>query len=264
MRLTRRASDTRLAALSGVKIFRHRLSKRTSMAPDTGNQITLWSVVSVLAGATVSAVVSYVLQQRSFAEARDQKAQDRFETKKTLGLNLFNKMMRIASNTEILKRGLEENISKLDMNLLAQEAWMFVLPIANLPGAVHFAAEELTLLMQIDIDLFNEMGQFDEIHNSLVELFAVYRTKRAALTDALPATMSEERVTPNQRSVTGTTYLTADEMKRFGPQMVQLNLLVQGMLERARQDTTEAWALLDRLRETLNKEFKLRLSFERK
>ncbi|HEY8123916.1 MAG TPA: hypothetical protein VIF88_00620 [Methylocystis sp.] len=234
------------------------------MAGDTGTQITAWSVFSVLAGATVSAVVSYVLQQRSFAEARQQKAQDKVETRKTLGLNLFNKMMRIASNSEILKRGLEENISKADEDRLAREAWMFVLPIANLPNAVHFAPEELTMLMQIDLDLFNNLGQFDEIYNSLIEIFAVYGSRRAALTDVLPATMTEERVTLNQRSVTGTTVLSMDEMRRFGPQMVQLNLLVRSMIDRARQDAAEAWVLLDRLRDTLNKEFKLQLSMERK
>jgi hypothetical protein len=37
---------------------------------DTGTQITIWSIVSLLAGTIISAVVSYLLQRSSFAEAR--------------------------------------------------------------------------------------------------------------------------------------------------------------------------------------------------
>lgn len=69
------------------------------MTGDAGNQITIWSIASLLAGTVVSAIVSYLLQRRSFSEAREQRAKDKFEARKTLGLTLFHKMMRITSHT---------------------------------------------------------------------------------------------------------------------------------------------------------------------
>jgi phosphate/sulfate permease len=43
------------------------------MPDDAGNQITVWSIVRPLAGTIISAIVSYLLQRRSFSEARQQK-----------------------------------------------------------------------------------------------------------------------------------------------------------------------------------------------
>ncbi len=71
------------------------------MAGNAGNEISLWTILVCWAGAIVSAIVSYILQRRSFAEARQQRAEDKTETRKTLGLNLFHKMMRITSTLEI-------------------------------------------------------------------------------------------------------------------------------------------------------------------
>jgi hypothetical protein len=42
------------------------------MTGDAGNQVTVWSIVSLLAGTVISAIVSYVLQRRSFSEAKEQ------------------------------------------------------------------------------------------------------------------------------------------------------------------------------------------------
>ena len=82
------------------------------MPGDAGNQITAWSIVSLLAGTIISATVSYLLQRSSFAEARKQKAQEKFETRKTLGLNLFHKMIRIASMLGILRSSLDEAFAR--------------------------------------------------------------------------------------------------------------------------------------------------------
>ena len=93
------------------------------MPGDAGNQITAWSIVSLLAGTIISATVSYLLQRSSFAEARKQKAQEKFETRKTLGLNLFHKMIRIASMLGILRSSLDEAFARAKADRVVGQHW---------------------------------------------------------------------------------------------------------------------------------------------
>jgi hypothetical protein len=225
------------------------------MAADAGNQITAWSIVSLLAGTVISAIVSYLLQRNSFAEARLQKAEERFDQRKTLGLNLFHKMLRIASTLELLKKIMLEAYEKANKGSYDGNAWKYVLPLANLPNHVRFAPEEQTLLMLTDMNLFNDMGPFDEVHNSLIDAFAHYRLRRSELTDTLSAEM---------KGNVGTTTFTAAEMLKAAPKFAELNMLVDAMLARSQTDSAEAWTLIERLRTSLNNEFKLHLQLEPK
>jgi hypothetical protein len=150
------------------------------MPADTGTQITVWSIVSLLAGTVISAIVSYLLQRNSFGEARRQKAQDKFEERKVLALTLFQKMIRIASTLEILKNSVEP-ITKAAKKRSGLHPWQIALPLANFPDSVLFSPEERTFLLLMDKELFSDMGPFDDIHNSLLEMFTFYRTRRMAL-----------------------------------------------------------------------------------
>ncbi len=78
------------------------------MSTDAGNQITAWSIFSLLVGTIISSIVAYVLQRNSFAEARRLKAQDKLDERKALGLTLFHKMIRIASTLGILKSATQQ------------------------------------------------------------------------------------------------------------------------------------------------------------
>jgi len=217
---------------------------------DAGNQITIWSIVSLLAGAIISAIVSYLLQRSSFAEARRVKAQEKLEERKTLGLTLFHKMIRMTSTLQILKDGLDEAFAHAKADNFTGQAWQFVMPVVNFLDKVKFTPEELTLLMLMDRNLFNDMGPFDDIHNNLLGVFELYRTKRSALTDILPAEM---------KGNLGTTDVTLTEMLKLAPKAAELDFLIEGMVQRTRQDSKEAWELLDRLQKSLNKEFNLNL-----
>ena len=76
--------------------------------------------------------------------------------------------------------------------------------------------------------------------------------KALALTDTLPAKM---------RGNIGTTELNEAEMIKAAPKMAELNSLIDGMNKRTRQDSKEAWELLEKFRNSLNKEFNLRIAF---
>jgi hypothetical protein len=109
--------------------------------------------------------------------------------------------------------------------------------------------------MRLDAQLFNDLGPFDDVHNVLLDTFELYKTERNALTDQLPADM---------KGALGTTTLTAEQMKRLAPKMASLDVMIAGMEQRATADSAEAWQLLVRLQDALNKTFDLKLKLERK
>lgn len=53
-------------------------------------------------------------------------------------------------------------------------------------------------------------------------------------------------------------------MRRIAPKAAALNVLIQAMVERTKLDSEEAWKLMSRLQEVLNKEFKMSLRLEKK
>ncbi len=209
----------------------------------------------VLFGAAISAVVSYFMQRNSFAEARRQKELDKRDERRTLGLNVLTKMMRIASTLELLKQSLEEAFARAERDGIKGPPWTIVIPLANFPGKVHFEPKELTEIMKLDFSLFNDLGPFDDVHNTLLDVFRLYRTDRNALTSTMPAEM---------KGMLGSTTFTPEEMKRLAPKMAALDTIIDGMVQRTVADSAEAWIILKRLQDALNKEFGLKLRLERK
>jgi hypothetical protein len=181
----------------------------------------------VLFGAFISAVVSYLLQRNSFAEARRQKEIDKREDRRILGLNVLTKMLRIASTIELLKQSLEQAFSRAEKDGHEGPPWSFIIPLANFPGRVHFEPKELTEIMRLDFNLFNDIGPFDDVHNSLLDIFELYRTDRNALTGTMPAEM--------MGGMRGSSTFTPDEMKKLAPKMVALDTVVAGMVQRTRR-----------------------------
>jgi hypothetical protein len=221
--------------------------------------ITWWAIASAFGGSiiggTISAVVAFIIQHRSLKATKVQRAADKLEQRKALALTVLTKMIRIASTLEILKTSLDNAFKRAERDGIKTQPWMIVIPIATLPGKVHFESEELTEVMRLDFNLFNDLGPFDDVHNVLLDTFAIYRADRTALSDNFSADMVGNL---------GTTTLTPDDVKKYGPRMASLNTLVSGMIERTRVDSAEAWQILDRLQQALNKQYSLNLRLERK
>jgi hypothetical protein len=108
----------------------------------------------------------------------------------------------------------------------------------------------MALVLSLDNSLFNDMAALDDLHKSTVAIFSLYADRRTALTDALrPETMAGNL---------GSTLLTRAERDRMRPRSVELDILIQGMLERTRQDGKISWDCLKRLHVVLEKEFDLK------
>jgi hypothetical protein len=219
------------------------------------NEISWSSAAGVVFGAAIGATVSYLLQRNSFAEARRQKEADKREERRALGLNVFTKMIRIASTLELLRHTLDIAFSTAKAKGIKAPPWALVIPIANFPPRVHFEPKELTEIMRLDFELFNNIGPFDDVHNSVIDAFELYRTERNAITGTMKAEMSGNL---------GSTSFTAEEMRALAPRMAALDTLIDGMIKRTKIDAAEAWDLLQKLQAALNKEYNLKLTIERR
>jgi hypothetical protein len=211
------------------------------------------SVASIIFGAAISALVSYLLQRNSFAEAKRQKESDRYETRRAHAHSLFFKMIRIHSTIVLLGNAVTECIEKAKSSGFKGTLWQSVLPMGNLPTRVKFSSDEMALLLSLDINLFNDVGPYDDIHNSLLDLFDLYRTRRDTLIERFGAKMSGSM---------GTTALTKDEGDWVAPRAYELNNLVEIMIQRTGHDSEESKGLLQRTHALFVKEFKLNPKLE--
>lgn len=218
------------------------------------NTITAWSIFSLLIGTVISSIVAYVLQRRSFAEARLQKAADKLEARKAIGLTLFHKLIRISSTLDIISNGMRASEVQALKDGIKGEPWQIHRPFAALPSPVSFSPEERTFLMLLDHGLFSNLGAFDDIHNTHLKIFEEYKVRRTMLTDSLSAKMSSGGL--------GRSDLTPEEMGRIAPKAAELNLMLGDMKVTLKRDAEEATQLLDRLRRRLNEEFKLSIRLE--
>jgi hypothetical protein len=224
------------------------------MAVQNGSDITWWAVASAFGGTIIGAVlggiISFWLQRKSLAAAKTLHDADRRDIRKTLGYALLFKMIRLSSDLAQLGIPVDEAVKKAAGEGRTEEFWPVVLPVLPLPDPIKFSPEEMALVLSLDNSLFNDMAALDDLHKSTVTIFSLYADRRLALTDTLrPETMAGNL---------GSTLLTRAERDRMRPRSVELDMLIQGMLERTRQDGKEAWDCLKRLHAVLEKEFDLK------
>jgi hypothetical protein len=236
------------------------LHKKIGLIVATSPQdaITWWALVSALGGSliggTISTIVAFVVQSRSFKAEKKQRDEDRYEIKKAQAYSLFFKMVRIHSSIVLLGEGNAESLKRADEKGFKGALWQKILAHGNLPPPVKFTSEEMALVLSFDIDLFNDLGPYDDIHNSFLDLFSEYARRRSAITEKFGAKKMD--------GDTGTTSLTKEEYEWMTPRAHELNGLAQMMLQRAEHDSKESRDLLTRLHALFVKEFGLNPKLE--
>lgn len=224
------------------------------------NGITWWAVASAFGGTIIGSVlggsISFWLQRKSLAATKTLHDADRRDVRKTLGYALLFKMIRLVSDLAQLGMPVDEAVKKATDEGRTKELWPVVLPVLPLPDPIKFSPEEMALVLSLDNSLFNDMAALDDLHKNTVSIFSLYADRRIALTDTLrPDAMAGNL---------GSTLLTRAERDRMEPRSVELDMLIQGMHERTRQDGTIAWGCLKRLHAVLEKEFGLKHGLELK
>lgn len=210
------------------------------------------NVGSALAGTVVGAILStasaYFFQRRQFNEAKKQKDADRFEVRKALGYSVLFKVIHITSSFHNINSHFDESFKKAAGRNMTP--WQMLIPFANLPERMTFTPEEKGLLISLgDMDLFNDLIDFDGVHNSLLDAAATYATQRQAVTDLLSAEMQDGGI--------GTSLISNELRQKIEPRAFALNQLVSEMREWAARDAKKSREVLNHLHRVLKKEFQL-------
>lgn len=215
-----------------------------------GTVSTAWAVFSVLGGtvlgSSISIFVAFYTQKRSLDAAKRQRDEDRFERRKAIAYSLFFKMIRIHSNISIIDNSLSDFVKGGTAKGL-KTLWQMILPLGNMPDRVKFTPDEMALLLSLDSNLFNDLGPYDDIHNSLLDIYQTYGDRRAAALSKFG--------TEKMDGATGTHALSKEEVEWLTPRAYEMNSIAEDMIARAREDTKESRLLLERMHTLFVKEF---------
>jgi hypothetical protein len=218
---------------------------------------TTWAVFSViggsLVGAVISAGVSFMIQRANLKAAKAQREEDRFETRKAHAYSFLFKMIRIHSSIAQLSKAMVDTIKEAEADGINGTLWQKLIPMGNLPPRVKFTAEEFTLLLSLDVNLFNEIGPYDDVHNSLLDQAELYGQKRHEMMERFGAKMN---------GAVGSTVFTAEELEWVSPRAFVLNQLAETLLKQSAHDAAESKNLLTKVHALFVKEFKLNLNPE--
>lgn len=192
-----------------------------------------------LGGALVGGIISWLLQwQARRADCRLRQA----ETKeRQIGMShaIIYKLLAISSHYAIYVKGFEEAWARGAAAETGVEPWQFVLASAHEPDPIHFTTDEMTLLVQLNMEeVFNSLLTLAEAHNQMGALSGVYARKREELTRSIPpnAMVGDRLVTQTDRSTA----------LRYRPLMIELNGLATTMREFAKRDAEDSLRTLDR------------------
>jgi hypothetical protein len=227
-------------------------------AGEIGTVSTTWAVISVfggtLLGSIISTTVAFVILKKNLSAAKAQRDSDRFENREAQCYSLLFKMIRIQSTIATLEKTVANSLANAESAGL-KNLWQRIKPMGNVPPRVKFTSDEMALLLSLDFNLFNDIGPYDDIHNSLLDIFELYGAKRHALIEKFGAKMT---------GAVGSIGLTQADQDWLAPRAFELEGIAQVMIDRTTHDAPESKVLLERLHALFVKEFKInpRLDFK--
>jgi len=207
-----------------------------------------WAAIS---GAILGGLIATGMQLLTLVMTAKQRAQTELTLRQGLARSLLFKVVKVFSDFKVL------NNHAIECNQRAIEhkdafSWKWFSPLANLPRPVIFTAEEMgTLLACKDNDLFNEVAALDDIHNGLIQSLELYRARRAALSDELPARM---------QGMVGTIEIDEATCHRIGPRVAELEQLTQELAYSFRQNADPSFSVAARLTAAFDRTYKLGIS----
>lgn len=197
-----------------------------------------WAAIfGALLGAVVGGLITFLLQLHAQRRAAATRETDRHETRKALAHAILFKLIKIHSRFKIFSDHIENAFAEAEAAPFQNEPWQFVRAVATNPSHVLFTADEMTLLITLkEDDLFNGILSLDDAHNTMVDLFDLYRSKRDELTHVLPPQAFVGEI--------GSATLTAEEVLPYRPLMIEANGLVTAMRPWALKDAHDTEALI--------------------
>ncbi|WP_379786857.1 hypothetical protein [Marivibrio halodurans] len=223
-----------------------------SFLPEMTNEF--WAAITgAIVGSVIGGLITFGIQRMSLKAAENERVDTAKDRQRSLGYSLLFKMVRIYSGLATMHNHVEECFTRArEQGHGHLEPWAVLLPIANPLDKVHFANEEMAMLLSLkDNNLFNDLVALDSVHNSTIGLFRMYGAERGALLEKLPANMT---------GLVGRISLPEDQAQHVQPKMAELNALVTDTRKRCKKDYDKSLDVLNRLNNLLNQKLELGVS----
>lgn len=192
---------------------------------------------SAIAGAVVGGLIAFWIQNKALVEARNERSIERLQAEKALAYSLLFKVIKIYSNLEHIRRHVD---TQRTLHEETTRPSGYLLALANLPSAIEFSADEMSMLLSIQNDeIFNSILSLDSIHNSIMpvwELYAALREKVKMLSQTIQfdPTVGRSEIEVKNDSPLAVAIFEADQM-------------ATELVRRAYEDATEAKQALEEL-----------------
>lgn len=210
-----------------------------------------WStIVGAIVGAVVAGCIAYLIQISALREAKRQRSEDLLQRRQGLGLALLFKVIQIHSNCTHIAKLAEEVFERGTSNGMT-EPWQFVIPPANIYDSIHFAPEEMAMLLGLkDNETFNKVADLDVKHNSLIQVMTTMAAQRRALGErAKPISADGNRFTVG---------FDRETHLMLRPLMIEVNDLFEFVRSDGRKFSDESHAALNLLNDLLRERLNLR------
>lgn len=193
-----------------------------------------WSAIT---GAVVGGLIAFWIQNKTLIEARNERRSERLQAETALAYSLLFKVIKIYNNLEHIRRHVD-----MQKTLHGESTGPsgYLLALANLPSAIEFSADEMSMLLSIQSDdTFNSILSLDSIHNSIMPVWELYaalreKVKMSSQTIQFDSKVGRSEIQVKNDSPLAVAIFEADQM-------------ATELVRRAYVDATEAKQVLDEL-----------------
>jgi hypothetical protein len=202
------------------------------------------ALLGAIVGSSVGGTINYWLARRATRIDTEKREADRREGRKAKAQALMVKLIRVSTFARGIYQHFEECRARRPAGPLT---WEVVTPIANLPEAFRFEADEIVAVMSLKNDLVaNQILDIEGLYNSVLDGVRGYQQLRKEVSALLPARLNGR---------IASTDISLDVALKVEPQMLDMNTVLEGLDPMS----VSLWALCQRalpsLLEAMRKEF---------
>ena len=145
------------------------------------------AIFGAVTGTLVSGCLSYRIQSRAFRREEEIRNAEYRRSRQALGRTLLIKQQRIHSIVTVLHKSIEDSLQRLENSDDNMELWRSLKPVVYLPETVRCSFDELSMLLELDDNVFDQVVHVESAHDCLLGAIREYGTHRGELLEHLIA-----------------------------------------------------------------------------
>lgn len=204
---------------------------------------------AAIAGALTGGAITFGLQVHQFNQRDKETEKQKIERDRDLAKHIVVKVLTIASDI----KAIHEYVSIGNDKHPDIQMWTGVTPMVGVPSGIRIHENEMLLLPNDLPDrLFSNLYALARKHQTYVDLITIYNERRRRLGDMLAEAHSIDDE--------GAFVITAEQFRRFEPQMLELNSILAHIVDDGPGDVEAAFVHLRRLIDFMNLKYDLELA----